>query len=85
MTKAKSFENSKGYDAIVEGPGIGLARLHDARGICFHTGRQVSYRRLGQWEPGELRGSRRVLRGPGGAIPPGYSPHVAFLWFFVQF
>jgi len=30
--------------------------------------------RLGQWEPGELRGSRRVLREPGGEIPPGYSP-----------
>ena len=27
-----------------------------------------------QWEPGELRGSRRVLREAGGAIPPAYSP-----------
>ena len=25
-------------------------------------------------EPGESRGSRRVLREPGGAIPPGHSP-----------
>ncbi len=32
---------------------------------------------LGQWEPGELRGSRRVLREPGGEIPPGYSPVAA--------
>ena len=28
----------------------------------------------GRWEPDELRGSRPVLRGPGGEIPPGYSP-----------
>ncbi len=32
------------------------------------------YHRLGQWEPGEPRGSRRVLREPGGETPPGYSP-----------
>ncbi len=29
----------------------------------------------GQWEPDEPRGSSPVLREPGGAIPPGYSPH----------
>src|SRR5690606_38405983 len=28
----------------------------------------------GGWEPDELRGSRPVLRGAGGAIPPVYSP-----------
>jgi hypothetical protein len=32
----------------------------------------------GRWEPGELRGSRRVLRAPGGAIPPGDSPRTRF-------
>ena len=29
---------------------------------------------VGLWEPGEGRPSRRVLREPGGAIPPGHSP-----------
>jgi hypothetical protein len=28
----------------------------------------------GRWEPGESRGSRRVLREPGGATPPGHAP-----------
>ena len=31
----------------------------------------------GRWEPDEPRGSRPVLREPGGAIPPGYSPRGA--------
>ena len=26
-----------------------------------------------RWEPYESRGSRTVLRGPGGEVPPGYS------------
>ncbi len=29
---------------------------------------------LDHWEPGELRGSRRVLREAGGEVPPAYSP-----------
>src|SRR5579864_4685480 len=29
---------------------------------------------VGLWEPGESRGSRRVLRAAGGAIPPADSP-----------
>jgi len=37
-------------------------------------GRVGARTRLEQWEPGELRGSRRVLREAGGAIPPAYSP-----------
>jgi hypothetical protein len=31
---------------------------------------------LGQWEPGEPRGSRRVLRAAGGEVPPADSPVV---------
>ena len=31
---------------------------------------------LGQWEPGEPRGSRRVLRAAGGEVPPADSPLV---------
>src|SRR5665213_2045629 len=30
--------------------------------------------RPGRWEPDELRGSRPVLRAPGGAIPPATHP-----------
>ena len=30
---------------------------------------------VGRWEPGELRGSRRVLRAPEGETPSGDSPH----------
>ena len=30
--------------------------------------------KVGLWEPGEGRPSRRVLREPGGEIPPGHSP-----------
>ena len=37
---------------------------------CQVTGEQVALRR----EPYELRGSRPVLRGRGGEIPPRYSP-----------
>ena len=32
-----------------------------------------------RWEPYEARVSRTVLRGPGGAIPPGYSLSVVNL------
>jgi len=31
---------------------------------------------LGQWEPGELRGSRRVLRAAEGEVPSADSPVV---------
>ena len=37
---------------------------------CQVTGEQVAPQR----EPYELRGSRPVLRGRGGEIPPRYSP-----------
>src|ERR1039458_4685357 len=38
------------------------------------TGGWVCDPTAGQWEPGERRRSRRVLREPGGEIPPGHSP-----------
>ena len=37
--------------------------------------------RLERWEPGESRGSRRVLRGAGGENPPAYSPRFTFIQF----
>ena len=38
------------------------------------TGISSRVPQVGLWEPGEGRPSRRVLREPGGAIPPGHSP-----------
>src|SRR5260370_10243932 len=38
------------------------------------TGTSSRAPKVGLWEPGEGRPSRRVLREPGGAIPPGHSP-----------
>src|SRR3954464_12510726 len=45
----------------------------DLRG-CSRTGVSAHVLMAGQWEPDEPRGSSPVLREPGGAIPPGYSP-----------
>ncbi|KKM64866.1 hypothetical protein LCGC14_1497040 [marine sediment metagenome] len=41
--------------------------------------------RLKQWEPGELRGSRRVLRAAEGAVPSADSPQLAISPKFNQF
>ncbi|MGH3479460.1 MAG: group II intron reverse transcriptase/maturase [Nocardioidaceae bacterium] len=41
---------------------------------CSRTGGSARVLTAGQWEPDESRGSRPVLREPGGAIPPGHSP-----------
>ena len=47
---------------------------------CLHslfTGAVVVSLELEQWEPGKLRGSRRVLRAAEGAVPSADSPVVA--------
>ena len=49
----------------------------DASPACSRTGAGVCALTAGRWEPGELRGSRRVLRAPGGETPPGDSPRRA--------
>ena len=46
----------------------------DASPACSLTGGSACAPTAGRWEPGESRGSRRVLREPGGATPPGHSP-----------
>ena len=46
----------------------------DASPTCSRTGGWACAPTAGRWEPGELRGSRRVLRAPGGQTPPGDSP-----------
>ena len=46
----------------------------DASPACSPTGGSACAPTAGRWEPDELRGSRPVLRAPGGAIPPGDSP-----------
>ena len=40
----------------------------------MRTGDSAHVLTAGRWEPDESRGSSPVLREPGGAIPPGYSP-----------
>ena len=40
---------------------------------CLHIGVMGYFRRLDEWEPDELRGSRPVLRGREGEVPSLYS------------
>ena len=42
----------------------------DASPTCSPTGASACALTAGRWEPDERRGSRPVLRAPGGAIPP---------------
>ena len=46
----------------------------DASPACSRTGGWACALTAGRWEPGELRGSRRVLRAPEGETPSGDSP-----------
>jgi hypothetical protein len=48
----------------------------DASPACSPTGGSARAPKAGRWEPDELRGSRPVLRAPGGAIPPATHPVV---------
>jgi hypothetical protein len=56
------------------GPGPGWILSVRASPGSSSTGTSSRAPRVGLWEPGEGRPSRRVLREPGGAIPPGHSP-----------
>src|SRR5262249_57338364 len=49
----------------------------DGSPACSRTGASACALTAGRWEPGEPRGSRRVLRAPGGETPPGDSPRRA--------
>ena len=49
----------------------------DASPACSRTGAGACAPTAGRWEPGELRGSRRVLRAPEGETPSGDSPRGA--------
>ena len=51
-------------------------RLPTPDPTCSLTGDSVRALTAGRWEPGERRRSRRVLREPGGATPPGDSTDV---------
>jgi RNA-directed DNA polymerase len=46
----------------------------DASQTCSLIGGSARALTAGRWEPDELRGSRPVLRAPGGETPPGDSP-----------
>src|SRR5438270_9313098 len=54
--------------------------LSVAEKACCQRVRCGSRRRARAISPGELRGSRRVLRAPGGETPPGDSPRGAGAW-----
>ena len=56
------------------GPGPGWMLSVSASPGSSSTGTSSRAPKIGLWEPGEGRPSRRVLREPGGAIPPGHSP-----------
>ena len=51
-----------------------LAAVFGREPGCSPTGGSACAPTAGRWEPDESRGSRPVLRAPGGAIPPGDSP-----------
>src|SRR5690606_40592804 len=55
-------------------PIYGNLQLRIRSRAFFRTGNLTPILKAGGWEPDEPRGSRPVLREPGGAIPPGYSP-----------
>src|SRR4051794_17707636 len=48
----------------------GWPRSPDDLPACSHTGASAHVPTAGRWEPDESRGSRPVLREPGGANPP---------------
>lgn len=56
------------------GRGSGWRASPGVSPISSPTGGSACGREAGQWEPDEPRGSRRVLREPGGEISPGHSP-----------
>ncbi|MGB7337135.1 MAG: hypothetical protein WBD01_15220, partial [Salaquimonas sp.] len=55
----------------------GLIALNENSPRSLFIGVVVESLELEQWEPGELRGSRRVLRAAKGAVPSADSPVVA--------
>ena len=58
------------------GPGPGWMLSVSASPGSSSTGTSSRAPKIGLWEPGEGRPSRRVLREPGGAIPP--ATHLSF-------
>ena len=64
--------NTSGCAAAHAGRGDGWRASHDANRASSPTGRWACGHEAGRWEPCESRGSRTVLREPGGAIPPGH-------------
>src|SRR3954464_4256653 len=66
--------SSNGYDVENDGRWAGWPRSPSGLPGCSRTGGSAPVLTAGQWEPDEPRGSSPVLREPGGAIPPGYSP-----------
>ena len=56
------------------GLGLGWRLFGSVSPASSPTGPSSHAPQVGLWEPGEGRPSRRVLREPGGATPPGHSP-----------
>ena len=65
--------STNGSSAVSAAPRHGWPRSLADLPACSRTGVSAHVLTAGRWEPDEPRGSA-VLREPGGAIPPGYSP-----------